>query len=181
MAFGNRSILQIVLLLFCCNSCTTNENYVLKRSQHTLKSIEACNLNEFKSNFGGNEYYRDSFKYNYYFQEACNYFKKYSFNEKKCKYFISQPDNFHEIKVKVPIFSGYDTTNGIRKLDLNLYFRPLYPTSTHSEMIGIDIYQDVDFEYRNILRKRGVYTDDTLDESLTDSVVEMFRNMPQNK
>jgi hypothetical protein len=83
----------------------------------------------------------------FYFSLAHVYISKYQSRHKKLPLVINAPDYISGIKVTVLLHDGFDSSDGLKRAELELYFRPAAPGQQY-DLQTIYINQDIDMPYR---------------------------------
>ena len=94
------------------------------------------------------KYERNKEMISFDFESAHEYIKKYVPATTRLNYVIHERDGIYGVLVTAPIFEGFDSSNGLKKAELQLYFRPRTPYSHYSELQTFVIRQDLNVEYR---------------------------------
>lgn len=142
------AVYSIALLLLFCYSCKTDKEMIAKKTEDIITAIRDSNINSVISYLHKGNPNVDEEGSIFYINMAHEYIKKYVPRGKKVSYVILGRDEIYRVLVSCPLFEGFDSSNGVKKAALELYFRPPTPNSRYSELVSIYMKQDLNFEYR---------------------------------
>ncbi|MGN6569316.1 MAG: hypothetical protein ACTHJ0_15255 [Flavipsychrobacter sp.] len=135
------------ILIF--GSCTSDRTRIEYHALKIINAIRDSDLTAFEDYMGVANYKKNEENHIFYFNEAHTYIKKYTSGDGFNSLEISPEDAFHITKILMPLFEGFDSSNGLKRAVLILSFGPATPYSRYSKFFDINIDEDLDVEYRH--------------------------------
>jgi hypothetical protein len=143
-------IIIFLLFSFLNQSCKSDKDQIAASTKYIITAIRDSDLISFKK-IMGKDFDENGEVNTFYFNVAHNYLNKYFKKGQKIDFIQGERDKDYFVEVSIPIFQGYDSSNGLKKAVLVLTFRPAAPYAPYSKLVEFQIKEDLDVYYRRYL------------------------------
>ncbi len=156
---------QSFLLIILFANCMSVKKHVEKNTYEIIEAIRQNDLEQFKSKMASGRFEEHKESNIIYFNLANKYVNKYLKQDRPS---FTADYSTPLVKVSVPIFNGFDSTNGLKEARIEMIFIPEGRLSSNCELSVFSVYEKVDVPYRQFLIKNNLIPDNT-DSLIRDS------------
>jgi len=150
----NKGFLVFAIILFYWGApgiaiaWKNDKSMIRKNTESIIRAISDSDLVAVKEYMDSGVFETNKVNSNlYYFKLAHLYLNKYQGKRNKWHFVIDDPDYIFGVRVTALLYEGFDSSNGLKKAELVLYFRPSAPDKP-CNLQTIYVNKDIDPFYR---------------------------------